>query len=155
MRDFISKDPSFAEISKKITKMRKELQSAEKKAADRVTKLLADRLKVAISAHKWKIINRDEYSRYSRSEKDIRYEICLGRVSVEEPKGFFKLATPSLYPNGIHASKVAKASRTLGNKSGKLKVGNLNLKEVKNYDDLIHFAERWDISQIKKRGMFY
>ena len=157
MRDFISKDPSFAEITKKITKMRKELKSAEKKAADRVTKLLADRLKVAISAHKWRIINRNEYSKYSRSVKDIRYEICLGRVSVEEPnKASSKLAAPAPYPNGVGAVKVA-TSKALRKNPGKLRMGNfakINPKEVKNYDDLIHFANLWDISQIKKGGCF-
>ena len=30
----------------------------------------------------------------------------------------------------------------------------INPKEVKNYDDLIHFANLWDISQIKKEGCF-
>lgn len=159
MRDFISKDPSFTEISKKITKMRKELRSAEKKAADRVAKLLADRLKIAISAHKWKILNREEYSQYCHSEKDLCYEICLSRVSVEKPNrnSLSTLVTPAPYLNRIGTAQTAKASGGLGKKSAKLKMGNfakINPKEVKNYDDLIHFAERWDISQIKKGKCF-
>jgi len=157
MRDFIYKDPSFSEISKKIKKMQKELRSAEKKSADRITKLLADRLKIAISAHKWKILDREEYAQYSSSAKDSCYEICLSRVSVKNHNktSFSKLASPVRFPNRIGAANVAKASRALGKKPLKAKnFANSNPKEVKDYDDFIHFAERWDISQIKRGECF-
>lgn len=154
MRDFISKDSSFAEISKQIKKLRKDLRSAEKKASDRVTKLLSERLKVAISAHKWKILNRDEYPNYSYNPDEAYYEICLSRVST----GKKTVGTSSgglMNPSALAARIThVKATRAAGNgvkmKSPKRKVTSYSPKEVKNYDDLIHFGERWDIFQVKR-----
>ena len=141
MKDFISKDPSFAEISKQVERLKKDLRSAEKKATDRVTKLLADRLKIAISAHKWKILNREEYSQYSHSPEEVYYELSLSTVSEQSERP----PTYSAASNGSTPSKALKASNLRRRKAIRF-----SPKEIKNYNDLIHFGESWDISQIKK-----
>lgn len=158
MSDFISKDSSFAEISKQIKRLRKDLRSAEKKASDRVTKLLAERLKVAISAHKWKILNRDEYSHYSYNPDETYYEICLSRVPTDETT--VGTASGGLMTSSALAARIAhvKATRAAGKavklKRPKKKISTYRPKEVKNYSDLVHFGERWDISQVKKGKCF-
>ena len=153
MRDFISKDPSFVGLSKQIKKIQKELQSTQKKADNRVIKLLAERLKIAVSAHKWKIVNREEYSQYNNPAGDGYYEIYLSRVPVEKSTGTPSFGSP---PSAAFPSKtvsVAIGSRALNNKTfrkKKRKATFHNPKEIKSYDDLIYFGERWDISHLKR-----
>lgn len=152
MRDFIYKDPSFAEISKQIKKMRMELRSAEKKASNRVAKLLSERFKFAISTSKWRILSKEEcYQRHPYSE-GVLYEICLLRVNTEKPAVVNpgnpgRLLTPTAFPNSIAS---ANAARAFSKRQKKGKIISHIPKEIKSYNDLAFFGERWDISQIKR-----
>jgi hypothetical protein len=131
MRNFITKDPSVRDGIRQISKLKKDIRAAEKKNKIRITKLLAERVKTAVSSHKWRI--SPEFgldSNYSRASS-IPYQIHL---SVVDPQKEAK-----------NIAYAAKHSGSLMPKSPKI----IHRLEVKTFNDLVYFGDMWEICEIR------
>jgi hypothetical protein len=156
MADFITKDSSFKETSKEINRLKREIRLAEIKGRNRVVKLLTGRLKVAISAHKWRVAEKDEYSAYSYNPDDVYYEICFSRVPEIDASagkkasgGLLNVGSILKLKSKMAASKAAGHSLPLKPMKSKKTALSRRPKEIRNYNDLVYFGERWDVSTLK------
>jgi len=131
MSNFITKDPSVRDGIKQISKLKKDIRAAEKKTKIRITKLLAERVKTAVSSHKWRI--SPEFgldSNYSRASS-IPYQIHLSIVDPQK-----------------EAKNIAYAAKHSGRpmpKSPKI----IHKLEVKTFNDLAYFGDMWEICEIR------
>lgn len=130
MRNFITKDLSVRDGIKQISKLHRDIRAAQKKNKTRIAKLLGERVKTAVSSHKWRISPKfDSDSDYSRSSS-IPYQICLSIVDPEKE-------TKNIVYAAKHSALKAKSAR------------NGHRLEVKTFNDLVYFGDLWDISEIQ------
>lgn len=161
MSNFITKDPYFKTTYREISGLEKKIRRAREKSVDRATKLLAGKLKKAISTQKWRIASKEEYSSYLYNKSDVYYDICLFRIPAEKavspkrsksnncltysPKlsqinanSGAAMSIPSKYP-ASYIPTPAKSLKTIPRLP----------KDVESYEDLMYFAERYDTSDMK------
>lgn len=131
MRNFITKDMSVKDGIKQISKLHRDIRAAEKKNKNRIAKLLGERIKTAVSSHKWRISPKFDLDSDYYGPSSIPYQICLSIVDCEK----------ELHPNIAYAAKHS----TFKARSAK----KIYRVEVKTFKDLVYFGDLWDICEIR------
>ena len=86
MRNFITKDMSVKDGIKQISKLHRDIRAAEKKNKIRIAKLLGERIKTAVSSHKWRISPKFDLDSDYYGPSSIPYQICSVRISMVPTK---------------------------------------------------------------------
>lgn len=131
MRNSITKNMSVKDGIKQINKLHRDIRAAEKKNKIRVAKLLREKIKTAVSSHKWRISPNFGLDSDHSGPSCIPYQIFLCIVDSDK----------ELHRNITYAAK--HSTFKVGSAKKIYKV------EVETFEDLLYFGNLWDIREIR------